>query len=727
MKYDVVIIGAGMAGVCAALAASRNGCRTLLVQDRPIPGGNAGSEIGVKIQGADELGHYRYARETGLLNEIFERNSTFPNPFQSPSVLSLVLWEMLRTEPLLTVKYNCRASNPCMNGKHLQTVTLRQDTTEKEMIVQGDIFIDCSGDGGIAAAAGVPFMLGREDKKRFGETLASEQTDCFTMGSTIYFKIRDAGRPIPFQPPAWVPRFYSDNDLPGALSDCPHSLSALTGSSGGYWWIEYGGEMDPLADAEVVRDKLFGYVMGVWDHIKNHGDHGADNYVLESIGCVPGRRESRRLLGEYVLTQKDVENCRIFTDAIAYGGWHIDLHNPKGIAAAPERYWHGRLLPGRYTIPFRCLFSTKIPNLMFAGRNISASHVALGSTRVMATCALIGQAAGTAAALCKKYGCDVPQISAEHIEELQQQLLSGDCYLPGFIRKIINKPDHIFADSSLLLQLPPGETLYEIPEMAAQSFITGDIVPERAVLTVVNRNSAPVELTLQLYQSQSVDDFRTEHLLQESVQMIQPGENSLNFNWGYNALKTNQSYFIAIKTTRENIFWPYTSTEFPGTQAGKLEGQVFEPEIRFIRRIRGSFDMRLEPLFSPFTPKQIFSGVNRTENSANVWIPGADLPQSVIFTWDTPIFAESMEIIFDNCLDWTWAQWCAEIIPSGLVKQFKVVSIYEGKESLLAVIADNRNRVVKFKFAPQELKTVKITIESIHGTGRPGIVSLVVG
>ena len=199
----------------------------------------------------------------------------------------------------------------------------------------------------------------------------------------------------------------------------------------GYWWMELTGEKEDIIDEyEEIRDDLVSCIYGIWDHLKNVGDHGAENYDLEWVGMYPGMRESRRLVGDYLLNENDVVSNRQFEDAVAYGGWAMDIHASKGLYdfdALPSLVVS---FDGSYTIPYRSYYSKNIGNLMMAGRNISATKMAMGSTRVMGTCAIGGQAAGTAAALCIKYDC-LPRGVHEHMDELQQTLLKDDCYIPG--------------------------------------------------------------------------------------------------------------------------------------------------------------------------------------------------------------------------------------------------------------------------------------------------------
>lgn len=205
-----------------------------------------------------------------------------------------------------------------------------------------------------------------------------------------------------------------------------------------FWWVELGGMADSIADTEVLRDELLATMLGVWDHMKNHGDHGVENYAVDWVGFLPGKRESRRYVGDYILNQNDVTSGKIFHDAIAYGGWPIDDHHPGGIEH--RGIANTNIVPEQpYTIPLRSLYSRNINNLLFAGRNISASHTALSSTRVMATCMLLGQAAGTAAAVALQKNKTIRDTALEDYAEIQQILLENDCTIPGSIRTISPK------------------------------------------------------------------------------------------------------------------------------------------------------------------------------------------------------------------------------------------------------------------------------------------------
>lgn len=199
--------------------------------------------------------------------------------------------------------------------------------------------------------------------------------------------------------------------------------------------MELGGEEDTIHDSEELRDRLLKVAFGVWDHIKNHGDYGAENWELDWVGFLPGKRESRRYLGAYILTQNDVRAEGRFDDIVAYGGWTMDDHNPAGMLWRESPTIH-HPAPSPYGIPYRSLYSRNIENLMFAGRNISVTHAALSSTRVMATCGICGQAAGTAAAIAIKNNLTPAGVYEQRLAELQQDLMDDDCFIPWHRRNI---------------------------------------------------------------------------------------------------------------------------------------------------------------------------------------------------------------------------------------------------------------------------------------------------
>jgi hypothetical protein len=438
ISVDFCVIGGGMAGLSAAIASARHGIKVALLSDRPVLGGNASSEIRMWICGA----HGENNHETGIIEELLLENS-WRNTYPSYSIWDSILYEKARYQENLELFLNTYVDKVSLiSGNEIEfpmisTIEGIQMTTETRIKVNARLFADCTGDGMIGALAGAEFRMGREARDEFGESIAPVQADSRTMGLSCLIQARETDRLQKFIPPSWAYHYKTDADLPKR----EHTVSG----DQNFWWLELGGIQDTIHDKEELRDELLKIAFGVWDHIKNHGDHGAERWALDWVGFLPGKRESRRFVGDYILNQNDVmREGRHFTDIVGYGGWTMDDHFPEGFYYNEAgTIWHPA--PSPYGIPFRSLYSKNIANLMFAGRDISASHCALSSTRVQATCSTLGQAIGTAASIAIESNLLPRDITNSKMNDLQQILMEDDCYLP-FNRRNINS---LTADAEL--------------------------------------------------------------------------------------------------------------------------------------------------------------------------------------------------------------------------------------------------------------------------------------
>lgn len=430
-EVDFCVVGGGMAGICAAISAARNGAKVLLMHDRPVLGGNSSSECRVHICGADRNAHIKNMRETGILEELRLENLS-RNPNRNYSIWDLVLYEKVKAEPNFILLLNCSCFDAKTENNHIISVSGWQTTTQTLHTVKAKIFADCSGDGILAPLTGAMYRMGREAKDEFNESHAPEKADNKTMGMSLLFMAREYDTPQKFEPPSFAYRFDSCDDMPYGKQG--HAWIEM-----GYWWIELGGEHHSIYDTEKLRDELLKIVLGVWDHIKNRCPERkkAENWALEWLQFLPAKRESRRFIGDYILTQNDIESEGRFKDIVAYGGWPMDDHHPAGFYSvklkAPSTIFHPT--PSPYGIPYRSLYSKNIKNLMFAGRNASCTHIAMSSTRVMGTVCSMGQAIGTAAAIAIKKGI-LPEGVNSHIELLQQTLLYDDAFIPWIKQKM---------------------------------------------------------------------------------------------------------------------------------------------------------------------------------------------------------------------------------------------------------------------------------------------------
>ena len=417
-QTDLCIVGGGLSGLCCAIAAARHGIKVVLVQDRPVLGGNASSEIRMWVCGA----HGKDNRESGIIEELFLENF-YQNPSHKYAIWDSVLYEKAKAEKNITLLLNTACLDATMDGSRIVSIKAWQSCAETFHEISATYFADCSGDSILAPLSGAKYNYGREAKSDYNETIPPDVADQKTMGMSCLFQIRETPHKVSFTPPSWAYTYETDEDLPHKNHNKENN----------FWWIELGGEWDCIHDTDKCRDELLKICYGVWDHMKNRGDHGVDNWELEWIGFLPGKRESRRYVGKHVVTQNDVEAEGRFEDIVAYAGWTMDDHFPEGFYYTKGHPTIYHPAPQPWGLPLRCMISENIDNLVFAGRNISVTHAALSSSRVMATCAILGQALGTAVAQAITEGTAVEHTD---IPKLQQALMEDDCYIPWHQRRV---------------------------------------------------------------------------------------------------------------------------------------------------------------------------------------------------------------------------------------------------------------------------------------------------
>ncbi len=398
LTTDLVVVGGGLAGVCCAVTAARQGLRVTLIQDRPVLGGNSSSEVRLWVLGAtSHMGNNnRWAREGGVIDEVLVENM-WRNVEGNPVVFDSILLELVSLEPRITLLLNTAVYEVEMSDR--STIRLAKAFCSQNQtfyVVEAPLFVDASGDGILGFLSGAEFRMGAEAASEFNEPLAGSEETKELLGHSLYFYTRDTGRPVNYVAPSFalgdittIPRF---RELRVADTGCR------------LWWLEYGGNLDTVHQTEEIKWELWRVAYGVWNYIKNSGNFPeAENLTLEWMGTIPGKRESRRFIGDTILTQNDIVGQSVHADAVSFGGWAIDLHPADGVFSSQPgcTQWHAK---GVYQIPFRSMYSRNVDNLFITGRLISATHIAFGSTRVMATCAHNGQAVGVAAALCKEQG-----------------------------------------------------------------------------------------------------------------------------------------------------------------------------------------------------------------------------------------------------------------------------------------------------------------------------------
>ena len=411
--YEFVVVGGGIAGMCAATAAARLGCKVALVNDRPVLGGNNSAEVRVHLGGHVEIGPNKGLGR--MIREFGHSKKGNAQPAEN--------YEDERKQAFIDAEenidlYPCfRAVEVHKDGDKVAAVLIRNIETAQEIWLEAPLFSDCTGDGTIGFLAGAHYRMGREARHEYGETLAPETSDKLTMGASVQWYSRKNSNVTSFPEFSYGVKFDESN--------CEKVTM-------GEWKWETGMNYDQIYDAERIRDYGLLVVYSNWSYLKNHlkDNEKYRDRSLEWVAYIAGKRESRRLLGDYILKQDDIDKNVYHEDGSFTASWSIDLHFPD-----PE---NSRRFPGAEfkaatvhnwiypcTVPYRCLYSRNIENLFMAGRNISVTHVALGTVRVMRTTGMMGEVVGMAAYLCGKHDCSPRQVYQSHLPELKALMQEG--------------------------------------------------------------------------------------------------------------------------------------------------------------------------------------------------------------------------------------------------------------------------------------------------------------
>ena len=411
--YDFVVAGGGVAGMCAAISAARLGRKVALIQDRKVLGGNNSSEVRVGLGGRINIGAYPSLGY--LLNEFAPSRKGNARPadvYEDEKKMDAVLEEKNIT---LFLGYRVTSVEKKDSGT-IASVTATNVDDYRTVRVGGSFFADCTGDAAPGVLAGADWAMGREAGSEYGEPSAPAVKDGITLGASVQWYSEETEKECTFP------------DIDWGLHIDENTVQKV---HRGQWYWEVGMRDDMIADAEKIRDYGMYVAYSNWSYIKNHASF-RDEYSrteLKWLSYYAGKRESRRLMGDYVLTENDLREFRLYDDGCVYTSWYIDNHEPDPENAAVFKDpWlsKGHLTPlDFYPIPFRCFYSRNIHNLFMAGRNISVSHIALGTTRVMRTCAMMGEVVGMACSVCIENGLAPSEIWPDNFDKLKALLNKG--------------------------------------------------------------------------------------------------------------------------------------------------------------------------------------------------------------------------------------------------------------------------------------------------------------
>jgi len=743
LDFDLVIVGGGISGVCAAIAAARKGTSVALVQDRPVLGGNGSSEVRLWMLGAtSHMGNNnRWAREGGIIDEILVEN-TFRNKEGNPVIFDMVLIDKVLAEKnislyLNTMVYDVKKSD----NRNVSSVHAYNSQNETEYLFNGKYFCDASGDGILAYLAGAAYRIGAEDTDEFDEKFAPDKESYGEkLGHTLFFYTKKTSNPVTFVAPEFaLTKEFVEDEIYRVKNPNYFNPMAIGCK---YWWIEYGGRLDTIHDTEEIKYKLWGVAYGIWDYIKNSGKFPeAETMTLEWVGLFPGKRESRRFVGPYMISQKDIIEQRNHYDAVTFGGWSIDLHPSDGVFSSKNacNQWHSK---GIFQIPYRCYITNDLDNTFIAGRLISASHVAFGSTRVMATSAAGGEVVGTAASLCIKNNWKSTDLmEPEKITILQKELIAAGNYIPQLqipeIDNLLLKAKITTTSVLKLSEIPFDGEWKVLAQSAAQMIPVGKGKFSNVIIKV--NAYEKTEINVQLRISSKQFNHTPDTILETQNIEIKQGKQEVEVQ--FTAQIPHDCYAFVCFMKNENIELKFSTyrisgilsvfnkvvpavsnwgKQIPTEDIGIEEFEFWCPE----RRPDGqNIAMKISPSITAFGENNLTSIINRPVEKPNVWI--ADLPDKsakIFVDWSEIVSIKKITIFTDTDFDHPMesVQWGH--FDSRMPFCVDEVSVYDDNNLTIARIQNNHQSRIEFNL-PTAINTKKLIFE-VHNSSEHIPVSL---
>ena len=725
---DVTVVGGGIAGTCAAVAAARQGTEVVLVNDRPVLGGNSSSEIRVSMCGATKIGHRnnrnRFAREGGIVEELALR-SKYHNQAGNPHLWDATLHELVDAEPTLSLFLNTLVVDVECDGQTIRSVTGHQDGSERSFQFVSPMVIDATGNGTIAVAAGADTTIGSEANAVYDESLAPSAGNEATLGSTIMFTGRETGAPVSYVPPSFAHDFKTDP--PPLIRD---HLDGFTAGTRYAWWLEYGGhpEIDPIADNEHVRDELWAIVYGIWDYIKNSGRfENVDSVALDWVGSIPGKRESRRVVGEYVTTEHDLIGSPRLVDAVGHGGWHIDLHPPAGIydetgvdtdgtTEADRVHW---FFDGPYSYPYRSLYTRDVTNLLIAGRHISASRLAFASMRVQMTLGTVGQAAGTAATRCVQHATTPHTLFEESIPDLQQTLLREDQWIIGIENA---DPGDIARTATVTASSARTPVIDAADRRLALDVTTGIHVPVvQGTESVAFRLGAetPTTVTAEVWAEARPETYVPETLV-STVERECAGE-----TWVEVPLPDSgpgEGAFVILHPT-DGVTMSVSDDRLLGFMTAQ-EPQAIPPADSPWPLVPWTPCLRITGAGSLYAGANVIDGYSRPYGTPHAWMSATGDPEPWLeLAWAVPREIATIQLVWDstltpwiNCLD----PGEPKAMPS-VVCDYRIEAAVGDTWEHLVSVTDNYQRFRRHSFAPVETDRIRIVPTATNGSGQTAV------
>jgi hypothetical protein len=625
-------------------------------------GGSLGAIIAPPV-GATQC-NFAYSRETGLIEELF-LNNLHRNPTWCPEGWNLELETLVRNDANLDLFLNSAVCEVAMNDARDRIASVKAYCAIDETWHQfaAPYFADCSGDGVAGSLAGAPFRMGVEARSEFGEPMGPAEATGDTMGMSLHMHARDAGRPMPFTRPEWVRLELKAEDFGPYRPVCEHFFP----DTGGFWWLEWGGALDTVHDSTKIKEEVQRITLAVWDYLKNRSPLAEKlaTYELDWMGAIPGKRESRRFEGDHILTMNDIDQQAVFEDAVAYGGWGFDHHPPGGFHDKVNPSTH-QYLRGPHNVPLRSLYSRTIGNLFFAGRNLSATHYALSSTRVMLTCAQLGEAVGMAACHAVRSRRDPRSLAqGEAIRAIQRDLLLADHHIHALdlpIACVIARPGWHFlilgTNPDLAVHMtgtPPGKRWY---------------YPRPADPIRPNPFSTWTARTLKIGMTRAVDA--------DGASVVSPDWNEHARNSAAASGFLNFAYLC--RTTPEQA--------------------VYDAAM-------------------------VVNGHGRPTRTPNLWVSAASSfkePEWIELSWETSRTINEIQLLFDSALHFhfwqSWQGYPVRSVPS-IVRDYRLIARHaDGSSSTLAEVTGNFQRNRRHRMALEGITGLRLEILATNGLAR---------
>ncbi len=725
LNGDFIVVGGGLAGVCAAIVAARENLRVILVQDRPVLGGNASSEVRLWALGAtSHMGNNnRWSREGGLINEILLDNLK-RNKDGNPLIFDTILLEKVYQEDKLTLLLNTAVYETIKSEeKKIGSVRAFNSQNSTSYHLSAPYFCDASGDGIVGFQAGASFRMGAETAEEFDERFAPNIEDYGNLlGHSLYFYSKDAGKPITYVPPSFAIK--NAADLPRIRNYQLHEHGCRL------WWVEYGGRLDTVHQSEDIKFELWKVIYGIWDYVKNSGKYPeAENLTLEWVGTIPGKRESRRFEGDFILTQKDIVEQRDHYDRVSFGGWAMDLHPADGVYSKHNSctQWHSK---GVYSIPYRCYYSKDIDNLFLAGRIISTSHVAFGSSRVMLTCAHGGQAVGKAAALCHSNQWSPRTLAhQDNISKLQLALNRDGQGIPRldlFDSEDLSSSATISATSELELGkmdldgewMPLKDNTAQLLPLAQEHQYTFKISVKAAKRT---------KLTVKLKSNSMDTHFTPDREMQSTTFEIGEGVQHVQFDMNRKLDKNSFVYLCFMKNSDLSV--PCSKELYSGvklvfqkenpavsnfgTQDAPDDIGVDSFEFWTPQRIHKNIALEIEPALNSFSFENLKNGYLRptANGQVNAWVAKLeDTSPKLTLKWESEKSIGRVRLFFDpdydNALE-SILKVHHEPVTNFLVERYRV---YDDRNNMIFAKEDN-HQAINDLYLDDAITTKSLTFE----------------